>query len=113
VVLMLVIGLSGLAVGLQLVVSMPAAIGVAIGASFAVYGLVTAAAGFGLLRWRSRVAWGSAIAAIVAGLLLLAGLEVVVRGTDVVLGSGVLIWGIALICLLAPGTRAVIEAGRS
>ena len=114
IVLLVLIGVSGLGVGLTITSGMLSAgtplIGAGIGLGIAVYGGLAALAGVGLIR-RLRWSWWLGIVTIVAGELFLVWLIVLVGG-DAVFASGVAIWGVTLGCLVAPATRAAIRRGR-
>jgi uncharacterized membrane protein (DUF2068 family) len=112
IVLLLLIGCSGLAAGLTITLAMTNAStvplpGVEIGTGIALYGALTAIAGAGLI-WRRRWAWWLGFATIAAGGLFLAGLVIVVRG-DEVFASGILLLAVTLACLLSPATRASLR----
>ncbi|MEA2548928.1 MAG: hypothetical protein QOE42_1526 [Chloroflexota bacterium] len=114
IVLLVLIGVSGLGAGLTITTAMTNAgtppIGVGIGAGIALYGALTALAGVGLM-WRHRWSWWLGVATIAVGMLFLVGLIVRV-GSDEVFALGVAIWGVTLGCLLAPATRASIRRGQ-
>ena len=109
--LLVLIGVSGLGVGLTITSGMLSAgtplIGAGIGVGIAVYGGLAALAGVGLI-WRQRWSWWLGIVTIVAGELFLVWLIVLVGG-DGVFAFGVAIWGVTLACLAAPATRAAIR----
>jgi drug/metabolite transporter (DMT)-like permease len=113
IILLLLIGASGLGVGLTITAAMTNAgtplTGVGIGAGIAFYGALAGLAGVGLI-WRHRWSWWLGVATIVAGELVLVWLIVLV-GADGVFALGVAIWGVALGCLLLPATRASIRRG--
>jgi uncharacterized membrane protein (DUF2068 family) len=113
IILLLLIGVSGLGVGLTIATAMTNAgtplTGVGIGAGIALYGALAALAGVGLI-WRQRWSWWLGVATIAAGTLFLVGLMVYLGG-DEVFALGVAIWGITLACLLAPATRASMRRG--
>lgn len=115
IVLLVLIGVSGLGVGLTITSGMLSAgtplIGVGIGLGIAVYGGLAALAGVGLI-WRRRWSWWLGVVTILAGELFLVWLIVLVGG-DGVFAFGVAIWGVTLVCLVAPATRAEIRRGRS
>lgn len=116
VVLLLVIGLSGLSVGLGLMVLMANVVGstwsgIAIGAGIALYGLAAVIGGIGIWLRRSRRGWWLAVATILLGMGVLGGLSIVVGGLDREFGFGILVCGATLGCLLAPGTRAAVGFG--
>jgi hypothetical protein len=111
VVLLLLIGLSGLLAGLTIIQTMAGAAplptaGVAIGVGIAAYGVVATAAGLGLLR-RRGVAWRAGVLVLGAGLLVQVALLAVSR-LDAVSAVGLAIWGLALACLAVPATRRAI-----
>ena len=113
--LLLIIGLSGLSVGISLILAMRSArdvpwVGVEIGAAIGGYGVLTMVAGIGLLA-RRRPAWWLGIVAIGAGWLFLVGLVVAVGSFDPVFGFGILVWSVTFACLLAEATRAAIGVG--
>lgn len=110
------IGLSGLAAGLQLLGTIPSSstgpdgTAIAIGSGIAAYGGVATIAAVGL--WRgSRVAWWVSASTIAVGLIGLIAL-VLVSGSggllDSILAGGALVWAIALVAHLAPSTRASV-----
>ena len=112
--LLLMIGPSGLAVGIQLFLAMwspsvvsvgarPDPRGVLLSAAIAGYGALATAGGIGVLR-RRRWGWRIAVGTLVAGLAILAAVLVAV-GPDLVTLSGVLIWGVTLALLVLPATR--------
>ena len=110
--LLLVIGGSGLAAGVTITMAMTKAStiplpGIEIGSGVALYGGLTAIAGFGLIL-RRRWSWLLGVATIVGGGLFLVGL-VVVLGGDEVFSFGIALWGVTLTCLLAPATRASLR----
>jgi hypothetical protein len=101
--LLLLIGASGVAVGLQLLGAMAGAAGdtrpgIAISAGIAIYGAALVAAGIGV-AFRRRWGFGLGLVGIVAGALLLVALLVVARGDAILLG-GLLVWAATLACLL-------------
>jgi hypothetical protein len=112
-VLLLIIGLSGLAAGVTIVAAMangpvvPFA-GVGIGLGVAGYGVLATVAGIGLLG-RHRSFWWLAVATIGSGLTLLVGL-IAIASLDPVFATGLVIWGVTLACLLAPATRAALRS---
>jgi hypothetical protein len=114
-VLLLVIGLSGLGAGLTIVGAMTNGpvvpiVGMQIGLGIAGYGVLATVASIGLLG-RRRAFWWLAVATIGAGLVLLVGLIGLIglASIDPVFATGIVIWGIALACLLAPATRAALR----
>jgi hypothetical protein len=110
-VLLVIIGLSGLAAGVTIVAAMtsaaaPPVVGLEIGFGIAIYGLLATGSAIGVFL-RRRAWWSTGIATIVAGLVVLFGLAVAV-GPDPMFGSGIAIWGVTLACLLAPPTRRAL-----
>ena len=110
-ILLVIVGLSGMSAGLTIVQAMTTTppvplVGIEIGAGIAGYGVVATIAGVGLFA-RRRTFWWLAVGTIAAGLAFLIGL-VVIAALDPVVTSGIVIWGITLACLLAPGTRAAL-----
>jgi hypothetical protein len=104
--LLIVIGISGAFVGLQLLIALANApqpvqrtspSGVAIAAGMAAYGIVLVVSGIGLARRRR---WGVVLGAMAigAGALLLLWLLTITE--DAVLLGGVVIWAATLGCLL-------------
>ena len=107
-VLLIIIGLSGLGAGFTIVQAMTGTptvpvVGFQIGLGIAGYGLLAVVAGLGLPGRRRRF-WWLAAATISAGLAFQIGLIAITR-PDPVFGTGLVIWGIALACLLVPATR--------
>jgi hypothetical protein len=105
--LLLVIGISGAFVGLQLLTALASApqaapgmtsSGVGISAGMAAYGIALVVAGIGLARRRF---WGVVLGVlgIGAGALLLLGLLTIAEDDAVLLG-GLVIWAVTLGCLL-------------
>jgi hypothetical protein len=111
-VLLLIIGLSGVGAGITITMAMiqgpdvPAP-GIRIGLGITGYGLLAVVSGIGLLG-RRRAFWWLAAATIGAGLAFLIGL-IAITTLDPVFGTGLVIWGIALACLVAPATRAAVR----
>jgi len=110
--LLLIIGLSGVGAGITITTAMiqgpdVPVVGIQIGVGMAGYGLLAAVSGIGLLG-RRRAFWWLAAATIGAGLAFLIGLIAITR-LDPVFGTGLVIWAIALACLLAPATRAAMR----
>jgi hypothetical protein len=109
--LLLVIGLSGMVVGIELLSVLDTAPRISTGDSFsgllfggiAAYGAITAIAGLGLALLR-RWGWWLGVATIVLGLLGLLAIVIAV-GPDSVLYLGILIWAATLAFLVVPGTR--------
>jgi hypothetical protein len=111
-VLLLIIGLSGLGTGFTITQAMtgtPAVpvVGVQIGLGIALYGLLATVAGIGLLG-RRRAFWWLAVATIGAGLVFVIGL-IAITSLDPVFATGIVIWGLALSCLVVPATRASLR----
>lgn len=111
-VLLLIIGLSGVGAGITITTAMiqgpdVPVVGIQIGVGMAGYGLLAAVSGIGLLG-RRRAFWWLAAATLGAGLAFLIGLIAITR-LDPVFGTGLVIWAIALACLLAPATRAAMR----
>jgi len=101
--LLLVMGLSGISVGLTLAAasfgaSLPLA-GVAIPAGLIGYGLALAGGGFGILLGRGW-GWPLGVVAIVVGVVTLVILLGIVGGRDAVLAGGLVTWGATLGLLL-------------
>ena len=113
----MIIGLSGLSVGMSLIAIMPptvepSGVGAGIGAAIALYGLAVTIAGVGLILRRARGAWWLAVVLILAGLAVLVGLTVALGGLDAMFTFGFVVWGLTLACLAAPATRAAVGFGR-
>ena len=111
-VLLIVIGLSGLGAGFTIAQAMTGTpnvpvVGLQIGLGVAGYGLLAAVSGVGLLGRRRRF-WWLAVATIGAGLALQVGL-IAITSPDPVFGTGLVIWGIALVWLLLPATRQALR----
>jgi len=110
--LTLLIGLSGLAAGLELLANLPRSpsgpvwTGIAIGGGIAVYGIATIVGAVGTWR-RSRVGWWIAVGAIAVGLAALVLASRAGGGLDELLLGGALFWAITLALVLAarPGDR--------
>ena len=118
VVLSIVIGLSGVGVGLTFIgaaLSGPrggfapeiAEAGLRLGLGIGGYGVLVTAGGVGVWQ-RSWPGWWLAVAALGVGLVTLAVLTVV-ASMDRVLFAGVLIWGLAIGLLVASPTRAALR----
>ena len=112
-ILNVIIGLSGLAVGLTLVAALPAmaaASDVAFGDGIVIviplYGLAATLGGIGTWR-RSWVGWTLAAAADGLGLGVLIWAMTLI-GPDPVLLFGAVVWTLALVLLAAPQTRRVL-----
>jgi len=112
-ILNVIIGLSGLAVGLTLVVALPAmaaASDVAFGDEIVIviplYGLAATLGGIGTWR-RLWVGWtlAAAVDALGLGVLIWA---MTLIGPDPVLLFGVVVWTLTLVLLAAPQTRRVL-----
>lgn len=101
--MLLVMGLSGISVGLSLAAAMFGAAlppaGVAIPAGLIGYGVALAGGGFGILLGR-RWGWPLGVAALVVGVTTLVILLGIVGGTDAVLAGGLVTWGATLGLLL-------------
>ena len=113
--LLILIGTSGMAVGGGLLGSVvngtatapdTRAAGITIGSTIAAYGFAAVLAGVALLIFR-RWAWRLALLLIVLGLVGLGGALLAV-GPDAVLASGLVIWAVTLVCLVAPDTRRAV-----
>lgn len=115
--LLVVIGISGLfaaagliAVGVRADEVAPAMAtdvtrgGLAVGLIMAAYALAAAIAGFAVMA-RRRAGWWLGVATIALGLGLLGLSLALVQTLDPILTGGVVIWGVALVLLLAPATR--------
>lgn len=122
-VLLVVIGLSGMAAGAgflmllapgsdeaQRLTRIPGVVqsGLAIGAVMAAYALAALVAGIGMWTGR-RWAWILGIVTILAGLGILAYCIVLLGGPDPILDFGVVIWAVTLACLLAAPTRRALR----
>ena len=112
-ILNVIIGLSGLVVGLTLVVALPAmaaASDVAFGGEIVIviplYGLAATLGGIGTWR-RFWVGWtlAAAVDALGLGVLIWA---ITLVGPDRVLLFGVVVWTLTLLLLAAPQTRRVL-----
>lgn len=118
VVLSLVIGLSGVGVGLTFIgaglsgsrggfAPEVAEAGLRMGLGIGGYGFLVTAGAVGVWR-RSWPGWWLAVAALGLGLVTLAAL-MVIASMDEVLFAGVLIWGLAIGLLVAPPTRTALR----
>jgi hypothetical protein len=109
-VLLLVIGLSGLGVGIMFTQAMAVpgvpSTGLQIGLGIAGYGLLATISGIGLLGRRRRF-WWLAVATIGAGLAFQIWL-VAIASLDPVFATGIVVWGVTLSCLIAPATREAL-----
>jgi hypothetical protein len=108
------IGVSGLAVGLTLFAAMAAAavssgalVGIPLILSIPAYGALATAGGIGLWR-RSRLGWRVALVADLIGLGVLLWALTLSEGDAVIVG-GLVIWGLAVALLVAPPTRAALN----
>ncbi|TMF35732.1 MAG: hypothetical protein E6I26_09590 [Chloroflexi bacterium] len=73
------------------------------GAGIAGYGIACAFAAAGI--W-SRTRWGWLLGVVTVGIgLVLLIVATIIAGPDSILGLGLVVWGLTLACLLAPGTR--------
>jgi hypothetical protein len=117
--LLLLIGLSGMAVGGQLLGAAGngdvsgvdirgAALG--LGTTIAAYGFLSVVAAVGLLTLR-RWGWRVGVVMTVLGLVGL-GSAAAAGGLDPILGFGVVLWGATLACLLASETRRAVASPR-
>ena len=117
--LLLLIGLSGMAVGGQLLGAAGtgtvsgvdirgAAFG--LGTTIAAYGFLSVVAAVGLLTLR-RWGWRVGIVMTVLGLVGL-GSAVAAGGLDPILGFGLVLWGTTLACLFASETRRALASPR-
>jgi len=110
--LTLLIGLSGLAAGLELLANLPRSpsgpewTGIAIGGGIAAYGIATIVGAVGTWR-RSRVGWWIAVGVIAVGLAALVLASRAGGGLDGLLLGGALFWATTLALVLAarPGDR--------
>jgi hypothetical protein len=118
VVLSIVIGLSGVGVGLTFLgaaLSGPgggfapeiAEAGLRLGIGFGGYGFLVTAGAVGVWR-RSWPGWWLAVAALGLGFVTLVVLAVIASLDGVLLG-GVAIWGLAIALVVAPSTRAALR----
>ena len=112
-ILNVIIGLSGLVVGLTMVAAVPGVaassdmlVGVEIVFAIPIYGLAATLGGIGTWR-RSWVGWMLAVAVDALGLGVLIWLITLAR-PDGVLLFGVAVWTLALVLLAAPQTRRVL-----
>ncbi len=114
--LMILIGVSGMAaggglLGVALNGGSPADIrqvGLAMGSVIAGYGFIVVLAGVGLILFR-RWAWRIGLLTMLVGLVALAGAMAGVGSLDPMLLLGVVLWGLALVCLLVPSTRTALN----
>ena len=110
-VMLIVIGISGVAAGADFL-ALPASdlgsdvirAGLAMGALIAGYGAAATIAGIGVVL-RRRWAWWLGVATMLGGLGLLVFLLAMVRSLDAVVAFGIIVWGVTLALLLAPATR--------
>ena len=114
--LLIVIGVSGMAAGgglLGVALNGGSApdvrqVGLALGSVIAGYGFITILAGVGLVllhRW----AWRVGLFMMLVGLVALSGAIAGVGALDPILLLGVGFWGLGLVCLLMPSTRAALN----
>jgi hypothetical protein len=111
VVLLMVIGISGVADGAELVnVATGSLTSVAIGAGIGVYGLACAAAGLGIGLLR-HWGWWLGLVSILIGLVVLVAIQgfAIGAGLDPVLAFGFVVWGVTLALLVTPDTRRAIR----
>ncbi|MDQ3127372.1 MAG: hypothetical protein M3Q66_02795 [Chloroflexota bacterium] len=114
--LMILIGVSGMAaggglLGVALNGGSPADIrqaGLAMGSVIAGYGFIVVLAGVGLILFR-RWAWRIGLVTMVVGLVALVGAMAGVGSLDPMLLLGVVMWGLAVVCLLLPSTRTALD----
>jgi hypothetical protein len=111
------IGLSGMAVGFGLLLSLastggdPVAAGYLIGGGIAAYGLIAFLGAVG--TWHGSVpAWWAAVVMVGAGLILLTFLTTQGAELDQVFLGGAILWGADLLALLSPGTRSSLRRAR-
>jgi len=111
VVLLAIMGVSGSAVGIELVsVADGTTTGAAIGSGIAGYGLACLVAAIGVVL-RRRWGWWLGLTSIVVGLGVQAWIQLIAGGgLDPVTGFGLVVWGLTLGLLLAPSTRAGARA---
>lgn len=113
---LILIGVSGMAAGgglLGVALNGGAAadvrqVGLAMGSIIAGYGFITVLAGVGLILFR-RWAWRIGLVTMLVGLVALAGATAGVGALDPILLLGVAFWGLAVVCLLMPSTRAALS----
>ena len=111
-VLLAVVGVSGLAVGIQLLsVAAGTISGFAIAVGVGIYGLACFVSAVGLFFLR-RGGWWLGLAAIVVGLGVLVWIQLIFIAADLdpVIGFGLVVWGVTLALLLVPGTGAAVRA---
>ena len=112
VVLLVFIGVSGVGAGLELLaVATGEPTAALIGGGIAAYGLACVAAGIGTFQLR-RWGWLMALASIVVGLGVLLWIQVLLIGSapDSVSLVGFVVWGLTLVLLVVPSTRAAIRS---
>jgi hypothetical protein len=113
--LLVLIGLSGVASGGGLLSVTASADAPSVDVRGAALGLGVGIAGYGIVclfaaagLWsRSRWAWLLGIAAVALGLVAIV-VATSIAGLDSVLGLGLVVWGAAFACLVAPATRRSI-----
>ena len=113
--LLILIGLSGMAAGGDLLATAKSGVEVAadvkfaalaLGTTIGTYGFAASLAGVGLVLFR-RWAWRLGLVLVIIGLILLA-VAVVAAGPDRVFVFGLAIWGATLACLVATSTRDAV-----
>lgn len=113
--LLILIGLSGMAAGGDLLATAKSGAEVAsdvkfaalaLGSTIATYGFAASLAGVGLVLLR-RWAWRLGLVLVVVGLVLLVA-AIVAAGPDRVFIFGLAIWGATFACLVAGATRAAV-----
>jgi hypothetical protein len=113
--LLILIGLSGLAAGSDLLATAKSGpevasdvrfAALALGSTIGSYGFAAAVAGIGLVLLR-RWAWRLGLVLVIAGLVLLV-VAIVAAGPDRVFTFGLAIWGATFACLLATATRDAV-----
>jgi hypothetical protein len=112
VVLLVFIGVSGVGAGLELLaVATGEPTAALIGGGIAAYGLACVAAGIGTFQLR-RWGWLLALGAIAVGLGVLLWIQILLIGStpDSVSLVGFVVWGLTLVLLVAPSTRAAIRS---
>jgi len=110
-VLLVFIGVSGVGAGLELLAVATGELTAAlIGGGIAAYGLACVAAGIGTFQMR-RWGWLLALGSIAVGLGVLLWIQILLIGSapDSVSVVGFLVWGLTLVLLVLPSTRAAIR----
>jgi hypothetical protein len=105
--LLILIGVSGFAVGVELMgVFAPSTTSVGIAAAVGGYGLAAVVSGVALALLR-RWGWWLALVIIGIGIAVLAGIQAaeIGSGVDSVILTGFVVWGVTLALLVAPPTR--------